>query len=158
MELNEYGRIVKNEWLKTSVMRPGIELGEYVIMPNHFHGIIIITGRVTVTSHRDAVTSHRRVTMHRDPTNPATNPATEPDREPTVEKFGKPTSNTIPTIVRGFKAAVTQQINIVRDTPCVKLWQRNYYEHIIRNEPDFYRITEYIRNNPKNWQGDNSHA
>jgi REP element-mobilizing transposase RayT len=126
MVLNEYGKIVNTEWLKTPEMRPNIELDEFIIMPNHFHGIIIIN-------------DVRRGTMH---------------RAPTIEQFGKPTSNTIPTIIRGFKSIVTKQINIMRNTPGFPVWQRNYYEHIIRDDESYIRISEYIKNNPIHWDKD----
>lgn len=96
--LNEYGRIAEKEWIKTSKMRKNIQLDGFVIMPNHIHGIIEIIDY--------------RGTMH---------------RAPTVEQFGKPTSNTIPTIIRGYKSAVTKQINILRKQHGVPVWQRNYY-------------------------------
>lgn len=135
IDLNEYGKIVKNEWLKTSEMRPSVELDEFIIMPDHIHGIIVITddgcGRGTMGQRWD--TMHRALT------------------DATTEQFGKPTSNTIPTIIRGFKAAVTKQINIIRNTPSVPVWQRNYYEHIIRNEESYIRISEYIKDNPLHW-------
>ncbi len=75
-------------------------------------------------------------------------------RAPTVEQFGKPTSNTIPTIIRGYKSSVTKQINILRKQPGVPVWQRNYYEHIIRDEKSYYQISEYIQTNPLKWQDD----
>ena len=128
---NEYGVIVEREWIKTSAMRLNIELDEFTIMPNHLHGIIIIT------ECKD--TMQCRGTMH---------------RAPTVEQFGKPTSNTIPAIIRGFKSAVTKQINEMRQTPGVPVWQRNYFEHIIRDEKELHRIREYIVANPANWKND----
>jgi putative transposase len=75
-------------------------------------------------------------------------------RAPTVERFGKPTSNTIPTIIRGFKSTVTKQINYVRQTPRHPVWQRSYYEHIIRNEKSYNQISEYIMCNPEKWLED----
>jgi len=127
--LNEYGRIAEKEWIKTSKMRPNIRLDIFVIMPNHMHGIIEINEIVD-----------GRGTMHRAPT--------------TVEQFGKPTSNTIPTIIRGYKASVTKQINILRNQPGVPVWQRNYYEHIIHDEKSFHQISQYIQTNPLKWQDD----
>jgi hypothetical protein len=82
------------------------------------------------------------------------NVQTTTDNVPTIEQFGKPTSNSIPTIIRGFKSAVTKQINVIRNTPGIPVWQRNYYEHIIRNDEAYIRISEYIKNNPQNWKGD----
>lgn len=125
MILNKVGEIVKDEWLKTEQLRPNIRCGVFCIMPNHFHGIIVIAdGRGTAR------------------------------RAPTMEQFGKPVSNSIPTIVRSFKSAVTKQINQWHNTPGQKIWQRNYYEHIIRNEKDYSRIYEYTQNNPLKWELD----
>jgi len=71
-----------------------------------------------------------------------------------VEQFGRPVSGSIPTIIRSFKSAVTKRINELRQTPGAKLWQRNYWEHIVRNEPELNRIREYIQNNPTQWEWD----
>jgi len=75
-------------------------------------------------------------------------------RTPTVEKFGKPVKQSVPTIIRSYKSIVTKRINILRNTPGVSVWQRNYYEHIIRNEREMNRIRRYIINNPPNWEYD----
>ena len=75
-------------------------------------------------------------------------------RAPTIERFGKPTSNTIPSIIRGFKSTVTKQINNIRNTPGHPVWQRSYYEHIVRNEKSHNQISEYIRYNPEKWLND----
>jgi putative transposase len=68
--------------------------------------------------------------------------------------------NHVPTvgeIVRGFKARCTQAINQMRNTRGVHVWQRNYYEHIIRGEVDYHRIAEYISTNPQRWMSDTLH-
>ena len=137
MILNEYGIIAEKELIKTSEMRPNIHLDEFIIMPNHIHGIIEITNR--------RGTMRRAPSMHRYPTS---------YRAPKVEQFGKPTSNTIPTIIRGYKSALTKQINILRNQPGVPVWQRNYFEHIIRNEKEMNETREYIINNPLKWDLD----
>lgn len=142
MVLDEFGRIVHNEWLKTGEMRRNITLHEFVIMPNHMHGIIEIND------------STRRGTMLRAQIHCVTKNEGTLQRAPTTEQFGKPTSNTIPTIVRGFKSSVTKQINNIRKTPGYPVWQRSYYEHIIRNEKSYNQISEYIRHNPKKWLDD----
>jgi len=135
MILNNYGEIVDNEWIKTAEIRKNIILDEFIVMPNHVHGIIIIDN--------DA---YCRVTVHHDPTI---------NRAPTqYECFGKPTSNTIPTIIRSLKSTITKQINIIRNTPNVPVWQRNYYEHVIRNENELNRIRQYIIDNPVKWEND----
>jgi len=134
MVLNDAGRIVSEEWSNTPILRPDLELDEFVVMPNHFHGIIIITGRDT--AHRaDTIP---KGTAHRAPT----------------ERFGKPVPGSVPTIIRSFKSAVTRRVNEMRGTSGLKLWQRNYYEHIIRNETELNHIREYIINNPLKWDLD----
>ncbi|MFQ5456688.1 MAG: transposase [Nitrospirota bacterium] len=75
-------------------------------------------------------------------------------RAPTVERFGKPLYGSLPTIIRSFKSAVTKQINKTQKTEGAKLWQRNFYEHIIRNENELNKIREYIINNPIKWEMD----
>ncbi len=128
LQPNEYGKIAENEWIKTFQLRKNIEMDEFIIMPNHLHGIIIISNE------SDSTGTARRT--------------------PTIERFSKPTANTIPTIIRNYKSAVTKQINELRNTPGTILWQRNYYEHVIRDESDLNRIREYIINNPRNWEND----
>ena len=125
MVLKDAGEIVADEWIKTGDIRDKIILDEWVVMPNHFHGILVI--------------DDRRGTAR---------------RAPTVEQFGKPVSGSIPTIIRAFKSAVTKRINEMRKTPGVKIWQRNYYEHVIRNDNELNRIREYITNNPAQWELD----
>lgn len=127
MVMNETGKIARDEWFKTAELRPYVELyeDEFVIMPNHGHGIIWIVG------------ARRR-------------------RAPTdvVEKFGKPVKGSIPTIVRAYKSAVTYAVNGAPNMRGAVLWQRNYYEHIIRNNRELNNIRWYIVNNPLNWQLD----
>jgi len=60
----------------------------------------------------------------------------------------------LPTIIRGFKSAVTRSINNLRNVPGALVWQRNYYEHVIRDEPSLNRIREYIVNNQLSWELD----
>jgi putative transposase len=73
---------------------------------------------------------------------------------PKHEQFGKPTIGSIPTILRSFKSAITKRINILRGTPGIPVWQRNYYEHVIRNEKSLNEIADYITNNPARWETD----
>jgi len=161
MILNEYGQIAHSEWLNTPDIRPNIELGEFVIMPNHMHGIIRIITRGE---------SHSPVTQI-----PGLNSIDTIDENIILNKnklvgdfpktefsvFGKRgecdsplrgPSNNIGSIIRGYKSAVTKKINAIGFNE--KLWQRNYYENIIRNEQSFHRISDYIINNPKNWKED----
>ena len=79
-------------------------------------------------------------------------------RAPTFEQFGKPASDSVPSIIRLFKAATNKRINIMRGTPGTSVWQRNYYEHIIRNDDELNKIREYIINNPLTWKTDENHV
>jgi REP element-mobilizing transposase RayT len=63
-------------------------------------------------------------------------------------------ARSIPTIVRAFKSAVTMRINQTRQTPGAPVWQRNYYEHMIRDEQSYQNIAAYILNNPRQWEAD----
>ena len=74
--------------------------------------------------------------------------------EPTIERFGQSTSDPIPTIVKLFKSATTKRINVLRGMPGVRVWQRGYYERIIRDPQSLDRIRWYIRNNPAVWDRD----
>ena len=138
MQLNHAGRIAQDEWLRSAELRPRVTLDAFVVMPNHIHGIIILTDR-------------RRGTLQRAPAERAPTERTPTERAPTVERFGKPTSDSIPTIVRLFKSAATKRINEMRRTPGVPVWQRNYYEHIVRTDASLQRIRAYIGSNPERW-------
>lgn len=126
MQLNELGVVVQECWDEIPRHFPNVELDEFIVMPNHVHGIIVIIvdGRGTAC------------------------------RAPTTEKFGKPVANSLPTIIRSFKSATTKRINQTRGTPGVRLWQRNYYEHVIRNEESLNEIRQCISGNPKRWAED----
>ena len=117
MHLNELGVLVQHEWLQTPVLRPNVSLGEWVVMPNHFHGI------VQIDEERGCI-----------------------QYAPTV----KSPSQTLGAIIRGFKAAVTRQAHR-------PVWQRNYWEHIIRHQQSYDEITTYIANNPAQWEMDSLH-
>jgi putative transposase len=133
MVLNDAGREVEHCWNEIPAHFPHVALDEFVVMPNHVHGIIVITVGV-----RHAV--------------PLPNPV-----QPKSEHFQKPIAGSIPTIIRSFKSAVTKRINQTRKTPGVTLWQRNYYERIIRNENEMNTIRQYIINNPLNWRSDENY-
>ncbi|MCS6773028.1 MAG: transposase, partial [Thermoflexales bacterium] len=119
MHENALGAIVREEWFRSAQIRPDIQLeaDEFVLMPNHLHGII----RIIETAAR------------------------------------RPTPSKLSTVIAGFKAATTRRINELRGTPRAEVWQRNYYEHIIRTESgenELCRIREYIATNPARWELD----
>lgn len=125
MILSTYGEVVREEWQKTAQLRPYVQLDEYVVMPNHFHGILFIEGKGAI---------HRATTHPRG--------------------FGPLQSASLSSIVGTFKAAVTRRINRQRNTPSHPIWQRNYYEHIIRHERDLDMLRHYIQTNPASWEKD----
>lgn len=129
MVVNDLGRIVAAEWIRSAEIRSEIELGEFVVMPNHFHGIVNITTQ--------PVGAYGHTPVHHMPV-----------RSP---------SKTIGAMVRGFKSAVTKFVNEARNSPGVPLWQRNYYEHVIRDDADYNRIAEYVIANPQRWIEDKLH-
>lgn len=127
MQLKDFGQIVYDEWLRTAKIRPNVVLDVFIVMPNHFHAIMILNndGRGVL------------------PYAPV----------PAPTNFRSP-SQTVGAIVRGFKSAVTKQVNEMRNTPGLEVWQRNYHEHIIRNENERNLIRQYIIYNPQKWEFD----
>ncbi|WP_339715661.1 transposase [Cyclobacterium amurskyense] len=157
MILNECGEIAHNEWLNTPKIRTNVELGEFVIMPNHIHGIIEIHDRGELNS---PVTKELNSPATKESHSPVSKESherkgvcnTPPYPIPQQPQPPKSPSNNIGAIVRGYKSSVTRQIGLLGIKG--KLWQRNYYEHIIRDEKAFQNISEYIKNNPIKWMGD----
>ena len=152
MQLSDLGRIVWQEWLNTAVVRPYVRVAEeeFVAMPNHVHGIIWIIA--------DAGARQRRAPTGEYPPllqDPNDHRARQPD--PTIERFGQPVAGSIPTIIRAFKSITTNRINQLRGTPNTPLWQRNYYEHIIRDVESLNHIRQYILDNPAHWAIDGLH-
>ncbi|SHF17245.1 transposase [Dysgonomonas macrotermitis] len=111
VHLSDIGVIVQNQWLSLPQRFPTIELFNFIVMPNHFHGIIHIR--------------------------------TEQNPAPTLSD-----------IICAFKSITTKIRNKSFHTTGQKIWQRNYYEHIIRNDRSLIQIADYISSNPVNWQSD----
>jgi len=143
MRLNEFGKVVKRQWEQTRVVRTNVELAAFQIMPNHFQGIIILNDNVGATRRVARFPETRRVTGERAIHRIA----------PTKDISGA-RSGSIGAIIGQFKSIATKQINAIRNTPGFPVWQRNYYEHIIRNNNEMDRIREYIINNPVKWAED----
>ncbi|WP_440617510.1 transposase [Cysteiniphilum sp. 6C5] len=138
MILNELGDIVRSEWLKIEAIGSNVKCDAFVIMPNHFHGIVVITNTVGAIHERAIHVG----AIHESPL-----PMTVKQRRNML----------LPKIIGRFKMQTSKQINIVRGASGQKLWQRNYYEHVIRDEDDYLRIYEYIDNNPLQWELDSLH-
>ena len=125
MVLNELGQIVVDKWQWLESQYEYVELGTWVVMPNHFHGILVIhdLGR---GGSRSAPTPKKR----------------------------KPLGG----LIGAFKTVSTKQINLLRNTEGQMVWQRNYYERVIRNEREMERISRYIESNLSRWADDDENS
>ena len=139
MRSNEIGLVVAECWEAIPQHFPHIQLDEFVVMPNHIHGIIIIERRGTACRARFWDDGDDQGTAC---------------RAPTVGTFGRPIAGSLSTIIRSFKSAVTKQVNELRENRGVSVWQRNYYEHVIRDENDLCTVRQYIADNPMKWADD----
>ncbi len=163
MNLSEYGKIVKMTWDEIPLHYSNIELDEFVVMPDHVHGIVRIVGELDIYRCNNVRGMDiRRGTACRAPTNIECAPthinhadiSSLAFHQPQFEQFSRPTINSIPTIMRSFKSAVTNRIHAIQQFHR-PVWQRNYYECVIRNEDGLSAVRMYIRNNPRNWGRDN---
>jgi REP element-mobilizing transposase RayT len=172
MVLNEAGKMVGEEWLKIPQRFTNTRLHEYQVMPNHFHAILeIIDGESAVGS--TLVVEPETVNRIGQPpglpqrlTNPLPQRSTNPLPQPIIPESGFPkpsnpikSKKTLGDMVGAFESITT--VEYIRGVKSKnwqpfngKLWQRNYWEHIIRNEEEYQRISNYIRNNPSNWKKD----
>jgi hypothetical protein len=146
MILNNLGKIADECWLEIPKHFPNVILHEYIVMPNHVHGIIELVNDDNVVG----VENFQPLQHH---------------NESQRNEFQKMIPRSIGSIVKGFKIGVTKWFRINEDVSLGdgnfqpqqsqrKLWQRNYYEHIIRNEQSYQTISDYIINNPVKWKGD----
>ena len=129
MRLNELGKIVEEEWLHITDVRSNVKQDLFVVMPNHIHGLLVITDRLEHDFGQSAKTTHAK--------NPHGFPA-----------------GSLGAVISHYKAAVSRRAwsgLIERDQP---IWQRNYYDHIVRNESSLNDIRRYILENPARWPKD----
>ncbi len=154
MRLNDGGRIADQCWLDIPSHFPQVELDTFVVMPNHVHGIIVIDDSVGAkhvgAKHVGAkhVGAKHVGAKHVG----AKDFSPLPDGATITRVPLRSPSKTIGSMVRGFKIGVTKWFRENTDIPTV--WQRNYYEHIIRNEDALNRIRQYIADNPLGWAHD----
>jgi putative transposase len=123
MRSNVWGQTVQDEWEKSAQIRKEIERDAFVVMLNHFHGIVVIAAGAGRATGRSPLQSG-------------------------------PAKGSLGAFVGGFKAAVTKRINESRGSPGTPVWQRNYFEHVIRNEDSLNRVRQYILDNPMHWEFD----
>jgi putative transposase len=134
IKLNQRGEIVQREWLNLPERLSYVELGTSVVMPNHFHGILFIHERVGAT---------RLDKMRNQPENSAGSP---------LPNGPKPAS--LGAIIAQFKSNATKRIWKIPELKNIHIWQRNYYEHVIRDKKDLKNKADYIEANPMLWHQD----
>ncbi len=122
MRENVLGRLVQTHWMAIPREFASVELDAFTVMPNHLHGLIHLLRRVT---------------------------ADEPQYKPA--QFAKPQTASISWIVRAFKARVTREARQVLNRAELKVWQRNYFERVVRSDQEYKEVYRYICENPKNW-------
>ena len=137
--LSEGGKIAERCWNEIPQHYPNVELDEFVIMPNHVHGVIVITH--TDEQYGDVVGANNHSPLQ--PTH-------------TTNQHPRGTSKTVGAIVRGYKIGVTKWFR--KNTQVRDVWQRNYYENIVRNNDDLNRIRKYINENPFHWNEDDHYS
>lgn len=126
MALSHVGILADVLWYEIKNHAKNIELGEFVVMPNHIHGILIVN-------------------------NPDNNNENSNTRKIGRDRFQNQGKNTISSIVGGYKSAVTKH---ARRLGFDFYWQSRFHDHIIRDEQSYLRIAKYIINNPRNWHDD----
>lgn len=154
MQLNDIGRLVEEEWLNTVDVRNGdVRLHNYIVMPNHFHAIIEIC-ECRGELHSPQILNGCNMGECECRGESYSPQILNTDNVGECEKGEcdsplrmKSPSKTVGAIVRGFKGAVSRQLGY-------SVWQRNYYEHIIRTGESYRQISDYIVNNPTKWQDD----
>jgi putative transposase len=143
MVLNDAGKIANECWLEIPKHFPNVIMHEYIIMPNHVHGIIELIRVDDIPDQiaknvgtRHVVSLHNRDHNHGDNHN----------------QFSKPIPGSISVIIQQYKSSVTRFFN--KNNVSHFSWQSRFYEHIIRNEKSHQQITDYTLTNPRNWQED----
>jgi REP element-mobilizing transposase RayT len=126
--LNALGRVVEDEWIKSLEMRRHVDLDAYVIMPNHLHAIVALFDQGARSAPLRGKGLHDGMQ-----------------------------AKSLASLVAGFKAAVTRRASNALPRLRLPIWQRNYYEHIVRDDRDLERIRAYIEANPARWEEDSYH-
>jgi REP element-mobilizing transposase RayT len=159
MHVNAAGRIVGEEWRRTDDLRDEIALDAFVVMPNHVHGIVVLK-----PPGADAPTDPRGYDLRRAGSgtpprdgNPSRSDMARHVATSSKGEFANPKAGSLGTIIGAFKSASTRRINRRRDTPSESVWQRNYYDRILRDEGEWRGARRYIERNPARWSDDRNH-
>lgn len=146
MQLNDVGQMVHTIWTQLPEHYPGVQIGELIVMPNHIHGIIVLASDV------GAAPCGR-------PEDPAVFQSHGSSTNAGQPRGVAPTTVSLPDVVHRFKSLTTTRYRHgvrAKDWPPFpgRLWQRNYYEHVIRGEDELFQIRRYIQENPLKWDLD----
>jgi|SRR6185369_13276164 len=145
------GNVVQECWQQIPEHFPHIDLDEFIVMPNHLHGIVFINDNVGATHASPALTAMAALTNLAD-----VSPTAPGDRARHASPLHKPgpVKCSLGAIIGSFKSACTKRINESRNAAGMPVWQRNYHERIIRNEEELHSLRDYILTNPVRWEGD----
>ena len=142
MTLNDAGKIANKCWIQIPKHFPNVILYEHIVMPNHVHGIIELVKNDATNVVVVGVQNFEPLQQQQQ--------STEPPRN----EFQKIIPRSIGSIIRGYKIGVTKWFRNKSQPQPQPVWQRNYYEHIIRSEQSYQTISDYIINNPAKWKDD----
>ncbi|HET6769422.1 MAG TPA: hypothetical protein VFH08_18575 [Chitinophagaceae bacterium] len=150
MQLSQIGEFAKKCWMKIPDHLPCFYLDAFVVMPNHVHGIVLIE-KPYIDNRRgsNAVETRRALSLQQP--NSTTLQRLELEPKPPHFRFRNQGKNTISAMVGSFKSAVTKLCN---ENKLPFGWQSRFHDHVIRDKKEFYRIRNYIINNPANWKKD----
>ncbi len=171
MHLNKFGEIVQEEWNKSFDIRREILPDEFVVMPNHFHGIvrlidiayenndIFVATDIVETSGGTSLPQNCGTSLPQNcgtslPQNCQTSPRCYKDNSQPQRQQKQPPrlcTKSVSSFMAGVKSVITKRINESRNTPGARVFQQRFYDHIIRNEQELDLIRQYIKNNPENW-------
>jgi len=135
-QLSKIGIIADILWYEIKNHAKNIELGEFIAMPNHIHGILILNGNGKENAESRPALSSK---------------SSKPDLTIGQKRLKNQGKNTVSSIIGGYKSAVTRH---ARRLGFEFAWQPRFWDHIIRNEQEYNRIAQYIKNNPKKWNED----
>jgi putative transposase len=151
MQMNEYGREVADCWSWLAQRYSYVHLDEWVVIPNHMHGIIVIADDRRNGSGRDGVgldVAYSEGVCRGGSRTALTRTALTGSRIASAKR------KTLGRLIGAFKTLSTRRINGVPSTPGAKVWQRDHYEHVVRNSPQLRRVRHYIASNPSRWELD----
>ncbi|MGV8814570.1 MAG: transposase [Gelidibacter sp.] len=153
MILSNCGVLADIFWHEIKNHAKNVELGAFVVMPNHIHGILILTTDSVVGTGRDVVgTGHALSLQSPPPPQPPPQTLNEiPNKSIAQNRFQNQGKNTISSIVGSYKSAVTKHANRLGFEFG---WQTRFHDHIIRNDAEYQRINNYIESNIDNWKND----